>query len=322
MTDTRLPWHTRLLEAAKPPFRPLYRAFELWNDADGLRMSAAMSFYGVLSLAPLLVLLVAVLGWWMDRSVIETNLIAQIGGVIGDRGADVIKQALNSSREPSEGIIASLIAFILLLVGATGVFAELQSAFERLWTSGTGEAANQKWWYTATLRLRGIAYILAFGFLLLISLAVSTILDMVADWAGTWVAVKQVLFIVNEAVSFGFCTFLFVALMRMSAGPKPSLRHLALGSAIGASLFTGGKHVLATYLSSVAVVSAYGAAGSLIVLLMWIYFTSAILLYSAGVARAVSDEVREQAVPGSVPELAKNAGHPPEDTEAAMPQGS
>ncbi len=322
MTDTRLPWHTRLLEAAKPSFRPLYRAFILWDEADGLRMSAAMSFYGVLSLAPLLVLLVAVLGWWMDRSVIETNLIAQIGGVIGDRGADVIKQALHSSREPSEGLIASLFAFILLLVGATGVFAELQAAFERLWTNGTGQAANQKWWYTATLRLRGIAYILAFGFLLLVSLAISTILDMVADWAGAWVAVKQLLFIVNEAVSFGFCTFLFVALMRMSAGPKPGLRHLALGAAIGASLFTGGKHVLATYLSSVAVVSAYGAAGSLIVLLMWIYFTSAILLYSAGVARAVSDEVREQAAPGTVPALAKAGAHGPAAAAAAVPQGS
>jgi len=294
MTDASLPWHTRLIEAAKPPFRPLYRAFELWDEADGLRMSAAMSFYGVLSLAPLLVLLVAVLGWWMDRSVIETNLIAQIGGIIGERGADVIKQALASSREPSEGLLASIMAFVLLLVGATGVFAELQAAFERLWTSGTEELPKQKWWYTATLRLRGIAYVLAFGFLLLVSLAVSTLLDMVADWAGTWVAVKQVLFIVNEAVSFAFCTMLFVALMRMSAGPKPRLRHLALGAAIGASLFTGGKHVLATYLSSVAVVSAYGAAGSLIVLLMWIYFTSAILLYAAGVARAVSDEVKAQ----------------------------
>ena len=321
MTDARLPWHIRLIEAAKPPFRPLYRAFQLWDEADGLRMSAAMSFYGVLSLAPLLVLLVAALGWWMDRSVIETNLVAQISGIIGERGADVIRQALHSSREPSEGLLASLFAFILLLVGATGVFAELQAAFERLWTNGTGQAASQKWWYTATLRLRGIAYILAFGFLLLVSLAISTLLDMVADWAGAWVAVKQLLFIVNEAVSFGFCTVLFIALMRMSAGPKPGLRHLALGAAIGASLFTGGKHVLATYLSSVAVVSAYGAAGSLIVLLMWIYFTSAILLYAAGVARAVSDEVREQVEPGSVPALARTAARPPQEA-VIVPQGS
>jgi membrane protein len=295
LTPPDKPWYTRVLEDVKPAFRPLLRAFTLWSDADGLRMSAAMSFYGILSLAPLLVLVVAVLGWWIDRSVVESSLMAQISGIIGPRGADVVKQALASAKEPSQGLIASLIAFVLLLSGATGVFAELQAAFERLWRSGTGEVPQQKWWHGASLRLRGVAYILAFGFLLLVSLAASTMLDMFANWAGTWVAVKQLLFILNEVVSFGFCTLLFIALMRMSAGPKPGLRHLALGSAIGASLFTGGKHLLATYLSTVAAVSAYGAAGSLVVMLMWIYFSSAILLYSAGVARAVADEVAEQA---------------------------
>ncbi len=277
-----------------PAFRPLYRAFILWSDADGLRMGAAMSFYGILSLAPILVLMVAALGLWMDRSVVESSLITQVGSVIGPRGADVVKQALASAQQPSQGIVASLLAFALLLIGATGVFAELQAAFERMWRSGTQEVANQAWWHTASLRLRGVAYILAFGFLLLVSLGISTMLDMFANWAGGWVAIKQLLFVVNEAVSFGFCTVLFVALMRMSGGPKPRLRHLALGAAIAASLFTGAKHVMATYLSSVAAVSAYGAAGSLVVILMWIYFSSALLLFGAGIARAVSDEVTAQ----------------------------
>ena len=114
-------------------FRPVRRAVRLWMDADGLRMSAAMSFYGILSLAPLLVLLVAVLGWWLDRSFIESSLVQQIGGVVGEQGAQVIQQALARAREPSDGLVASLIAFVLLLSGATGVFAELQDAFERLW---------------------------------------------------------------------------------------------------------------------------------------------------------------------------------------------
>ncbi len=264
-------------------------------------MSAAMSFYGVLSLAPLLVLLVAVLGWWLDRSYLEASLVAQIRSVIGEQGARVVQEALASATRPSEGIGASLIAFVLLLVGATGVFAELQDAFERVWRLGSGSAPQQKWWYSATLRLRGVAYILAFGFLLLISLAISTFLGLVSGWADGMLALEQVAVLLNELLSFAFCAVLFVALMRMSQGPKPSLRHLGLGACVGAALFVAGKHVMALYLSRAAVVSAYGAAGSLVVILMWIYFSSAILLFSASCARALDEERRRVTAAKSMP---------------------
>lgn len=275
-------------------YRPLWRAVTQWIDADGLRMSAAMSFYGILSLAPLLVLLVAVLGWWLDRSFIETSLIGQIRSVIGAQGAEVLQKAIASAQEPSQGITASLLAFVLLLSGATGVFAELQDAFERLWRNGTAQAPEQKWWYGATLRLRGVAYILAIGFLLLVSLAASTFLSLLSGWAGSYLPMEKLAFGINELVSFVFCVGLFVALMRMSKGPKPSLRYLVMGAAVGAVLFAVGKHLMALYLSTAAVVSAYGAAGSLVVILMWIYFSSAVLLLSASVARAWSDEAEKK----------------------------
>jgi membrane protein len=153
-----------LFDKAVKIFRPLWRAVDHWIDAGGMRMSAAMSFYGILSLAPLLVLLVAVLGWWLDRAYIETSLVDQIRAVVGAQGAQVVQQALSSAKAPSEGIAASLFAFALLLFGATGVFAELQDAFERLWRQGSGEEPQQKWWHGASVRLRGVAYILAFGF--------------------------------------------------------------------------------------------------------------------------------------------------------------
>ncbi|MDP3824947.1 MAG: YihY/virulence factor BrkB family protein [Polaromonas sp.] len=270
--------------------RPVRRSVNLWLDADGLRMSAAMSFYGILSLAPLLVLLVAVLGWWLDRSYIESSLIREIGGVIGEQGAQMIKQALASAQKPSEGLLASGIAFILLLSGATGVFAELQDAFERLWRHDTGVPPQQKWWYGASLRVRGIAYILAFGFLLLVSLVISAVLSFLTTWAGSYMPLERVAVVINELVSMAFSAGLFVALMRMSAGPKPSLRYLVMGGVAGGILFALGKYLMAIYLSTAAVVSAYGAAGSLVVLLMWIYFSSAVLLLSASVARALSDE--------------------------------
>ena len=281
-----------ILRLVRRIYFPLWRAVQQWLDADGLRMSAAMSFYGILSLAPLLVLMVAVLGWWLDRAYIETSLVSQISSVIGAQGAEVVKQAIASAQAPSEGLTASLIAFVLLLTGATGVFAELQDAFERLWREGSGLAPAQKWWYSATLRLHGIAYILAFGFLLLVSLFVSTALGLVSAWVGSYLPIEKIAFVINELVLFVFCVVLFVALMRMSAGPKPPLRYLVMGASAGAVLFAVGKHLMALYLSTAAVVSAYGAAGSLVVILMWIYFSSAVLLLSASMARAWCDEAQ------------------------------
>ncbi len=289
--------------------RPIWHAVNQWIDADGMRMSAAMSFYGVLSLAPLLVLLVAMLGWWLDRSYLETSLIAQIRGVVGEQGAQLLQDALRSAQEPSEGVTASVIAFVLLLSGATGVFAELQDAFERVWRQGSGEMPKQKWWYAASLRLRGVAYILAFGLLLLMSLAISTFLGMLSSWAGNYVAIERIGFAINELVAFGFSVALFVALMRISQGPKPTLRYLVRGAIVGAVLFAVGKHLMAYYLSTAAVVSAYGAAGSLVVILMWIYFTSGVLLLSASVARAWSDESRKRRAEGIA---GRNGAAPPE----------
>jgi len=290
-------WSDRVLQRvrrAARPFTPLYRAFQLWDDADGLRMSAAMSFYGVLSLAPLLLFLVAFLGWWMDREVLESNMIAQIGTIVGERGAAVIKETLASAQEPSEGVLATLFGLGVLLFGATGVFSELQSAFERLWLHGSDIVAKQTWWYTASLRLRGVAYVLVFGFLLMVSAVISTFLNLFTGWAGGFVGLEPFLRLLNEAVAFLVCAGLFVGLMRMSAGPKPANRFLVLGACVGALLFMGGRQVLAAYLSTAAVVSAYGAAGSFIVLLMWIFFSSAVLLFAAACAKSAQEYRRER----------------------------
>jgi len=283
------------LTLLKASYRTLLRAVNQWIDADGLRMSAAMSFYGILSLAPLLVLMVAVMGWWLDRSFIETSLVAQIRSVIGEQGAQVVQQALTSAKEPAQGITASVFAFVLLLSGATGVFAELQDAFERLWRQGSGDVPKQKWWHTATLRLRGVAYILALGFLLLVSLAVSTFSGMLAGWAGDYLLLEKLVWLLNEAVAIAFSVALFLALMRMSSGPKPALRYLVTGALAGAVFFQVGKYLMAYYLSTAAVVSAYGAAGSLVVILMWIYFSSGVLLLAASIARAWADEAAARA---------------------------
>lgn len=282
------------LQRALRSAAPFTRAFTLWSEAGGMRMSAAMSFYGILSLAPLLLAIVAMLGWWMDRTVLEKGLLDQLGTVIGQQGTAVIAEALHSAQEPSQGITASIFGFGVLLFGATGVFGELQNAFERVWSHGSGGQRKESWWHTASLRLRGVGYILVFGFMLLVSLVVSTLLSMFAGWAGSWLPLEIAARLFNEVMGFVVGTALFLGLMRLSGGPKPRTRHLLFGAVVGAILFTLGRQLLALYLSSAAVVSAYGAAGSLIVLLMWIYFSSAVLLLGAASARAIEEFVAER----------------------------
>lgn len=292
---SRAPLLPRFQRFAQPLWvwlHPFWRAANLWHDADGLRMSAAMSFYGMLSLAPLLLLVVGVLGWWMDRTYLESSLIAQVQSVMGPQVADVVRQALASAQEPSEGRLASLVGFVVLISGATGVFVELQGALEHLWRGKAPAAPRGAWWRMASLRLRGLAYVLALGFLLLVSLAMSTLIHLLSGWAGSYLAyapLAPAMQVLNEAVAFGVAVSLFVGLMRMGAGPKPPLRCLVAGAAVGATLFTVGKQLLAWYLSTAAVVSAYGAAGSLVVLLIWLYFSSAVLLFSASCARALEE---------------------------------
>lgn len=271
----------------------LVHAVQDWLKADGLRMSAAMSFYAMLSLAPLLILIVAVLGWWLDRSVIETSVITQVQAIAGDRTAALIEQALQSASTKSQGIFASVIAFGILLSAATGVFVALQDSLKAIWGSAN-EGPKKPVWSMLMLRLRGVGYMLIFGGLLILSLITSTVLRFVdAHWHDV-IAIPLFWGALTEGVSFIFIALMFCGMMRISDGEKPSLRYLAIGAAIGAALFAVGRHFMTAYLAGAAAVSAYGAAGSLVALLMWIYFTSAILLFSASCAKALA---QSQATP-------------------------
>lgn len=276
------------------PLRPVLRASELWSSAGGMRMSAAVSFYGILSLAPLLLAIVAVFGWWFDRGMLQSGLVEQIGSVIGPRASALIEETLRSAQEPSEGIAASVVGLGVLLFAATGVFGELQQAFELVWAEDRGVPEKPGLWDMAKLRLRGLGYILALGFLLLASLAVTAMLSMVSQWAGQWLPARAVMLAANELAAFAIAAALFAGLMRLSTGQKPGTRYLVYGALLGAALFTVGRHLMTLYLANAAAVSAYGAAGSLIVLLMWIYFSSAVLLLGAGYARAFEDRAQEK----------------------------
>lgn len=291
-------WQDRIPDAlhrARRSAYPIWRAAQLWSEAGGLRMSAAMSFYGILSLAPLLLVLVGLFGWWMDRQALSQVLVEQAGTMVGPQAAAVVQQALASAQQPAEGLLATAIGFGVLLFGATGVFGELQQAFAEVWSQGRPGLAASGWWRTASQRLRGVAYILAFGLLVVASTVASTLLSVFSASLGDFLLLETLLRLLNEATTLGLWTLLFVALMRLSAGPKPATRYLLLGALAGAILFSLGRQLLAWYLATAAVVSAYGAAGSLVAVLMWIYFSSGVLLFAAAFARAAEDTRKRSA---------------------------
>lgn len=322
MAFVRSSWNQHLARWLRP-FQPLVDAIKLWLDADGLRMSAAMTFYGLLSLSPLVLLIVGLLGWWMDRSVVESTLLDQVRGVMGERGASVVQGALASAQAPAQGRLASIAAFVLLLSGATGVFVELQNSLNKLWRFGADEPPppQKAWWKLATLRLRGLAYVLVVGFLMLVTMVLSTAIKMFTQLAGNWLNMEPpglVVSLVNEGVSLVVMTVLFVGLMRIGTGRKPQLRYLVLGAVVSSTLFMLSKQALAWYLSTAAVVSAYGAAGSLVVVLMWIYVTSAILLLGASCAKAWEMQHRRNVLRSE----ARLAGLPPERAMVPCSVGS
>ena len=322
MAFVRSSWNQHLARWLRP-FQPFVDAIKLWLDADGLRMSAAMTFYGLLSLSPLVLLIVGLLGWWMDRSVVESTLLDQVRGVMGERGASVVQGALASAQAPAQGRLASIAAFVLLLSGATGVFVELQNSLNKLWRFGADEPPppQKAWWKLATLRLRGLAYVLVVGFLMLVTMVLSTAIKMFTQLAGTWLNMEppgMVVGLINEGVSFAVITVLFVGLMRIGTGSKPQLRYLVLGAVVSSTLFMLSKQALAWYLSTAAVVSAYGAAGSLVVVLMWIYVTSAILLLGASCAKAWEMQHRRNVLRSE----ARLAGLPPERAMVPRSVGS
>nr|WP_174862147.1 YihY/virulence factor BrkB family protein [Comamonas jiangduensis] len=320
MAFVRSSWNQHLARWLRP-FQPLVDAIKLWLDADGLRMSAAMTFYGLLSLSPLVLLIVGLLGWWMDRSVVESTLLDQVRGVMGERGASVVQGALASAQAPAQGRLASIAAFVLLLSGATGVFVELQNSLNKLWRFGADEPPppQKAWWKLATLRLRGLAYVLVVGFLMLVTMVLSTAIKMFTQLAGNWLNMERlVVSLVNEGVSLVVMTVLFVGLMRIGTGRKPQLRYLVLGAVVSSTLFMLSKQALAWYLSTAAVVSAYGAAGSLVVVLIWIYVTSAILLLGASCAKAWEMQHRRNVLRSE----ASLAGLPPERAMVPCSVGS
>jgi len=259
----------------------LSKAGSAWIDDHAQSMGAALSYYTVFSLAPLLLIAISVAGLAFGREAAQGAVVDQLQGLIGQQGARAIQDLLRNVSRPSEGVIATVTGVVVLVIGATSVFAELQDDLNRIWQVSTPRRVST-WWAWLRTRILSIGLILAMGFLLLVSLAASAAFDAFAAWSTSPIAGWEPLVHgINLALSFALTTALFALIYRFMPQATIEWRDVGIGALVTAALFAIGKTLIGLYIGKSALASGFGAAGSLAVLLAWVYYSAQIFLFGA-----------------------------------------
>ncbi|NML13522.1 YihY/virulence factor BrkB family protein [Azohydromonas sp. G-1-1-14] len=261
----------------------LWASVQRWIDAAGPQLGASIAFYTIFSLAPLLVIAIAIAGAVFGQDAARGQVVAQIQDLVGLQAAQAIQAMIEATwREPGGGL-AAVMGVATLLVGATGVFAEMQRALNAI-----GHIKPKRTGVSAMLRVRltAFALLLGFGFLLVASLLVSALLAGVLQAISARYPALAVLARVTEiGLSFVVLSVAFGAILRWLPSEPPSRRAVIISATVSAGLFVVGKTFIGMYLGRASVSSSYGAAGSFVVVLMWVYYSSQILLFGAAVGR-------------------------------------
>lgn len=261
-----------------------------WVDDGCPRLGAALAFYTIFSLAPVLMIGISVASFAFGRDAVQGHVVSQIQHLVGREAAFTIQAMIENAHRSHSGVLATIIGIATLLIGATAVFGELQDAFNLIWRS---KPRLRSFWLSMIFsRLLSFSLVIALGFLMLASLIVSaaitaftSYLEMIAGATGL------VLSLINFATSFAILTLLFALLFRVLPDAAVRWRDVWLGSVITAVLFSLGKFLIGLYLGNSAIASSYGAAGSLVVILVWIYYSAQILLFGAEFTRLYSASI-------------------------------
>ncbi|MDP2032977.1 MAG: YihY/virulence factor BrkB family protein [Polaromonas sp.] len=262
-------------------YRLARQSVTAWIDDYAPSMGAAISYYTVFSIAPLLIIVIAVAGLVWGRDAVQGEIVAQLTGLIGQDGAMGVQALIESANKPAKGVIATLVSVGVLLVGATTVFAELQSALDRVWDVPPSQKASGIW---ATLRARllSLGFILGLGFLLSVSLVFSAGVAAFGGWAnGLFPGWELLLQLINTAISLGISSLLFAMIFKLMPQASVSWRDVWVGATVTAVLFEIGKALIGLYIGKSSVTSSFAAAGSLVVLLVWVYYSAQIFLLGA-----------------------------------------
>ncbi len=266
------------------------KAVTAWIDDFAPSMGAALSYYTIFSLAPLLVIVIAVAGAVFGRDAVQGQIVSQLSGLIGEDGATAVQGLIKSASDPAKGLVAGIISFVILVVGATSVFAELQSALDRIWHVPE-KAKPQGIWGILRARFLSFGMVLGLAFMLMVSLVVSAGVAAFGSWtsdiAPGWEVVLQ---IINIAVSLGITTLLFAMIYKLMPSVKIAWRDVWVGAAVTAVMFEVGKLLIGLYIGKSGVTESFAAAGSLVVLLAWVYYAAQIFLLGAEFTKVYADD--------------------------------
>jgi membrane protein len=247
----------------------LIESLNSWVDHRASSKGAALAFYTLFSMTPILVLAIAFAGYVFGIEAAQGEIVAQVQGLVGPNGAQVIQAMLAAARDPDSGRVATLIASALLLLGATSVFTELKGSLDEMW--GIEKPRSSAFSVLLRTRLLSFGMVLVLAFLLLVSLVVSAMLVMLEHNASI--------------ISFGVIACMFAIIYKTLPDAPLSWRDVWIGAAFTAGLFSLGKYVIGLYLGNSGVASSFGAAGSLIALLLWVYYSAQIFFLGAEFTR-------------------------------------
>lgn len=255
-----------------------------WVEHRAASKGAALAFYTLFSMTPILVLVIAVAGYIFGAEAAQGEIVAQVQGLVGPNGAQAIEALLAAARDPASGLVATLVASALLLLGATSVFVELKGSLDEMW--GVDKACQPAFSVLLRARLLSFGMVLALAFLLLVSLVVSAALAMLERHAGGMLnSSAALLSTISSSISFGVIACMFAVIYKTLPDAPLSWRDVWIGAAFTAGLFSLGKYVIGLYLGNSGVASSFGAAGSLIALLLWVYYSAQIFFLGAEFTR-------------------------------------
>ena len=259
-------------------------AVDQWFEHRASSKGAALAFYTAFSIAPILVLVIAVAGFFWGAEAAQGQLLTELRGLMGAQGAEAIQLVLAGAKDKESGVMATIIATLLLLVGATTVFAELKDSLDEIWQ--VPPTKDKTWWVILRTRLLSFGLILVLAFLLMVSLVVSTALTVVENYvSGLWQDATILLKWLSLAISFLVIAILFGVIYKLLPRIKLSWRDVTIGALGTAALFTLGKFLIGLYIGNSGVASSFGAAGSMIALLLWVYYSAQIFFLGAEFAR-------------------------------------
>jgi membrane protein len=262
--------------------------FNHWSDAKAPRLGAALAYYTAFSLSPLLLICIGIASWVLGAEVVQKRFSDELTAVMGPDVAKAVQSILVHAQGFGSGVIATIVGVVVLLFGASGVFGQLQDALNTIW--GVEPKPGRGLWGLIHDRFLSLTMVMGIAFLLLVSLVISTALKSLGGVVAPAPGFMTVLWdIVNIVVSFGVITLLFALIFKVLPDATIGWRDVWIGAAITALLFTVGKYLLGLYLARSGTASGYGAAGSLVLILLWVYYSSQILLFGAAFTRVYAD---------------------------------